>query len=100
MIHYSLQHLLSSPNLPLKLLTVPKYHKLILLLEEEAKSDTVLDQRMFSALLGICFYHGEAHIVFAKNLVLKFNLNGNQIYEIEKVTAIGIRKGDENAKFT
>lgn len=55
---------------------------------------------MFSALLGICFYHGEAHLIFAKNLILKFNLNGNEIYEIEKVTAIGIRKGDENIKFT
>jgi hypothetical protein len=60
----------------------------------------VLDQRLFSALLGIVYYLGEAHLIFAKNIILKFNLNGHEIYEIEKVTAIGIRKGDENTKFT
>ena len=71
-----------------------------MLLDEQKKTNNVLDQRMFSALLGVCYYLGEAHLILAKNLILKFNLNGHEIYEIEKVTAIAIRKGDENTKFT
>lgn len=38
--------------------------------------------------------------MFAKNIILKFNINGHEIFEIEKATAIGIRKGDENDKLT
>ena len=69
-------------------------------LDDYMDKNMIIENRLYSALLGICFYAGEAHLIFAKNMKLKFNLNGHEIYEIEKVCAIGVVKGEENAKFT
>lgn len=64
------------------------------------KDRFVTETRLFSAFLGVAFYEGDMNLIFAKNLKLRFNLNGHEIFEVEKVTAMSIAKGEENEKFT